>query len=319
MQRAALPPREAHEAAAGTVEDSGAAMLMTSGHVDGLHWHDGHWWWTDPDGAAIHTWASEDGAAPVRTVRSRLPDRVASLAFCTSGRVLLGQAKWLCFAERSALPDHRPGNSLARRPPQPAVAVDPAEPRTCVSDGACDRDGNFVFGTRNVTPEARQIGSYYQYSTRHGLRRLALPAAAMAHSIACSPDGHTLYFSDAATRRIMQCDYDAQAAKVANIRLFAEVADAQPRGAVVDADGCLWSAHFGAGRLAHYAPDGRLLRSLALPAIYPTRPAFGGPDQRQLLVGAMPQRGAVGGLYQLAPGVAQGLPDALFDDSHGRS
>jgi L-arabinonolactonase len=286
-----------------------------------LRWHDGHWWWTDPDGTAIYTWASEDGTAPVKPLRSRLPDRVASLVFCTSGRVLLGQAKWLCFAERAAPPENRQGSgqggSLGRRPPQPGAAVDPAEPRTGVSDGACDRDGNFVFGTRNVTPEARQIGSYYQYSMQHGLRRLALPAAAMAHSIACSPDGRTLYFSDAATRRIMQCDYDAQAAKVANIRLFAEVTDAQPRGAVVDAEGCLWSAHFGAGRLAHYAPDGRLLRSLALPAPYPTRPAFGGPDHRLLLVGAMPQPGAAGGLYQLDAGGVQGLPDGLFRDSAG--
>lgn len=290
--------------------DSRAITLLASGHVDGLRWHNGQWWWCDPDSAAIYTWKVQNGATPVKPVRTRLPDRAAALAFCRSGRVLLAQAKWLCFADRATPP--APG--LGRRPPQPCVAVDPAEPRTGISDGVADRDGGFVFGTRNVTPEARQIGSYYQYSMAHGLRRLALPAAATAHGIAISPDGRTLYFSDAATGRIMQCDYDARMAKVANIRLFAEVPHAQPRGAVVDAEGCLWSAHFGAGRVARYAADGRLLRSIDLPAKYPTRPAFGGDRFEQLLVGAMPQPGATGGLYQIDSGGVRGLPDSLFHD-----
>lgn len=284
--------------------------LLASCHVDSLRWHHGQWWWCDPDSASIYTWQGQYGEAPVKPVRARQPDRAAALGFCDSGRVLLAQAKWLCFAERAT----PPALGLGRRPPQPGVAVDPAEPRTGISDGATDRDGHFVFGTRNLTPEARQIGSYYQYSMARGLRRLALPAAAMAHSIAVSPDGRTLYFSDAATRRIMQCDYDAQAAKVANIRLFAEVPNAQPRGAVVDAEGCLWSAHFGAGKVVRYAADGRLLHSIALPAQYPTRPAFGGPRHENLLVGAMPQPGAAGGLYQLDTGGAHGLPDTLFND-----
>jgi L-arabinonolactonase len=284
--------------------------LLASGHVDSLRWHNGQWWWCDPDSASIYAWQGRHGEAPLKPARTRLPDGVAALAFCDSGRVLLAQAKWLCFAARAT----PPALGLGRRPPQPGVAVDPAEPRTGISDGATDRNGCFVFGTRNVTPEARQIGSYYQYSLAHGLRRLALPAAAVAHSIAVSPDGRTLYFSDAATRRIMRCDYDAHAAKVANIRLFAEVPHAQPRGAVVDAEGCLWSAHFGAGKVARYAADGRLLHSIALPARYPTRPAFGGPHGEHLLVGAMPQPGAAGGLYQLDSGGAHGLPDTLFND-----
>lgn len=293
---------------------TGPVTLLASGHVDSLRWHDSQWWWSDPDSTSLYAWPYPLDETPSKPVRMRLPDRAAALAFCASGRVLLAQAKWLCFAERATPP--APG--LGRRPPQPGVAVDPAEPRTGISDGATDRAGHFVFGTCNVTPEARQIGSYYQYSMAHGLRRLALPAAALAHSIAFSPDGRTLYFSDAATHRIMQCDYDAHAAKVANIRLFAEVPYAQPRGAVVDADGCLWSAHFGAGKVVRYAADGRLLRSIALPTPYPTRPAFGGPQGEHLLVGAMPHPGVAGGLYQLDSGGAHGLPDAAFNDCSQR-
>ncbi|WP_460885450.1 SMP-30/gluconolactonase/LRE family protein [Pseudoduganella ginsengisoli] len=169
----------------------------------------------------------------------------------------------------------------------------------------CDPDGVSMYtwpGPQGIAP------------VKPARTRLPDRAAALAHSIAVSPDGRTLYFSDAVTHRIMQCDYDAPAAKAANIRLFADVPHAQPRGVVVDADGCLWSAHFGAGKVVCYGPDGRQLRSIALPAEYPTQPAFGGPQRDQLLVGAMPQPGVAGGLYQFDSGGARGLPDTLFND-----
>ncbi|SFU45070.1 SMP-30/gluconolactonase/LRE family protein [Pseudoduganella namucuonensis] len=290
--------------------DAAPRSLRTAGHVDGLRWHGGHWWWTDPDGAALHLWDGLRLDEHSKPLRCRLPDRVAGFAFCRSGRVLLGLAKWLCFVD----PAPPPAAGLGRRAPQPGVAVDPAEPRTSISDGATDRHGNFVFGTRNVTAEARQIGSYYQYSQAQGLRRLALPAASAAYSIAFSVDGRTMYFSDAATRQIMQCDYDPDTARVDNVRLFADVPDAQPRGAVLDEEGCLWSAQGGAARVVRYAPDGAVLRSVALPVAHPTRPAFGGPLLDRLMVGAMPQPGATGGVHLLDAAGVRGLRDVLFDD-----
>ena len=288
--------------------DAGALALALAGAVpqeastEGLRWHAGRWWWTDVEGAVLYLWTP--GGEPLR---SRLPDSVAAFAFCQSGRVLLAQDKWLCFADL-AVP---PAQGLSRRTPRAAVAVDPAEPRTAISDGDTDRAGNFVFGTAidGVTPATPAIGSFYQYSLRHGLRRLALPTASVANSICFSPDGGTMYFSDAATRRILQCDYNAGAARVANVRPFAELADGQPRGAVIDSAGCLWSAQAGTGRVQRYAPDGVLLHSVAVPTTEPARPAFGGPQLAQLLVGS-----AAGGLHLLDGAGARGLPGALFDD-----
>jgi L-arabinonolactonase len=300
-----------------------AKAVAPDAHVAGLRWHADRWWWSDPEGAALYLWApGRDAGAPIAAtapLRSRMPDSVTAFAFCRSGRVLLAQAKWLCFADLAA----PPLEGLGRRPPHPAVAVDPAEPRTAISDGSTDRAGNFVFGTAASNAQGGiAIGSFYQYSLQHGLRRLALPTVSAAHGICFSPDGRTMYFNDAASRRIQQCDYDAAAARVANVRPFAELADGQPRGAVVDSAGCVWSAQTGgngtsgsgisggssgsAGRLVQYAPDGSALRSA--PAPHPVRPAFGGPELKQLLVGA------TGGMHLMDGGGACGLPDALFDD-----
>lgn len=282
---------------------------------DGLLWQPGaaRWWWSDVPAATLYAWA--DGASA--PFACRLPDRAGSLAFCRSGRMLVGLAKWLCYA---AVPQ---GTLPARLPLSPIVAVDPAEPRTRVGDGRTDRAGNFVFGTRMDGVQPRAIGSFYQFSHRHGLRRLALPATTLAGSICFSPDGRTLYFGDAQARAILQCDYDATDAQVAGVRPFAQLRDdaARPHGAVVDSEGCLWNAEWGGGRLTRYDPHGIILRSHRLPVDYPTRPAFGGAALDHLLVGSAgprvagkPAAAQAGSLFRLAvPGV-RGLADTLFND-----
>jgi sugar lactone lactonase YvrE len=55
-------------------------------------------------------------------------------------------------------------------------------------------------------------------------------------------------------------------------------------GSVVDIDGTLWNARWGEGRVTAYAPDGRLLRSIAMPVGQPTCPAFVGKNADRLAV-----------------------------------
>jgi sugar lactone lactonase YvrE len=105
---------------------------------------------------------------------------------------------------------------------QVLTTIDAAEPRTSISDGCTDRSGHFVFGTANMAQDRRPIGSFYQYSHQRGLRRLALPVVVTAGSIAFSPDGKRMYFADTARGAIMQCDYDAERAKVSGVSPFAE-------------------------------------------------------------------------------------------------
>jgi L-arabinonolactonase len=284
---------------------------------EGLSWHpeQGRWWWTDIDAAMLHTWSPAQDA----TSSFGLPDRLGSFAHTRRERMLLGLAKRLCFV---SAPDAASTDKLEI---QMLAAVDPAESRTRVNDGRTDRNGFFVFGTINEAEERRPIASFYQYSLQYGLRRLALPAVAIANSICFSLDGKIMYFTDTVTGKILQCDYDSPSARVANIRLFAAVDDgnASPDGSVIDAEGCLWNAQWGGGRVVRYAPDGSVLRRIDVPAKNPTCPAFGGPDMNQLLVTtarrdtsreeleAMPGAGA---LFTCRIDEVCGVPDTLFDD-----
>src|SRR5208283_6053854 len=94
-----------------------------------------------------------------------------------------------------------------------------------------------------------------------------------------------------------------------------------PDGSTVDADGCLWNAEWGGGRVVRYAPDGRVLRVLPLPASQVTCCTFGGAGLDRLYVttartgfdpSALAGEPHAGALFVLDVGVS-GLADAPFD------
>jgi len=68
-------------------------------------------------------------------------------------------------------------------------------------------------------------------------------------------------------------------------RVFARTPEgAFPDGAAVDADGCVWSAHWGAGCIVRYTPEGRIDRTLRVPTCQPSCVCFAGPDLDVLCV-----------------------------------
>jgi sugar lactone lactonase YvrE len=60
--------------------------------------------------------------------------------------------------------------------------------------------------------------------------------------------------------------------------------DGVPDGLTVDADGCLWIAIWGGGRLIRVAPTGELLTTVPMPVRQPSSCAFGGPGLDVLFV-----------------------------------
>ena len=90
----------------------------------------------------------------------------------------------------------------------------------------------------------------------------------------------------------------------------------RPDGAVVDAAGDFWCAHFGHGKVTCHAPDGRETAAIPLPAQKTTCPAFGG-DLSTLYVtsarqglddAALTERPASGNVFATTVPVA-GLPE----------
>jgi sugar lactone lactonase YvrE len=229
--------------------------------------------------------------------------------------VLLALAKGLVLADI----DSTAGSDL---PVQPLAPVEPTMRMTRTNDGRTDRSGNFVFGTFNEAQDG-PAASFYQYSARHGLRRLDLGGVTIANSICFARDGRTMYFCDSPLARIMRCEYDADAARVSNVREFVRFGPGEglPDGSVIDEEDCLWNAAWGVGRVRRYSPEGRVIQGIEVAAKNTTCPAFGGAALDQLVVTSSRQEMTeqeleevphAGGVYLAVNVGVRGIADALF-------
>jgi len=226
-------------------------------------------YWTDIAGSTLWRLHPADG----RVTHWRMPERLASFALCEAeGWLLLALASQLAFFH------------LERQQLMPVQAIEPGL-ATRANDGACDRQGRFVFGTLHEPAEgAKQpVGGFYRLHADLRLEKLPLPDVAISNSIAFSPAGDRMYFCDSLTRKILCCDYGDQ---LGTPRVFADLGNVvgEPDGSAVDAAGALWNAQWGMHRLVRYLPDGREDRIVELPTWQPTRPAFGGPGLTTLYV-----------------------------------
>jgi len=268
------------------------------------------WCWTDIEEACVFTWTGGKDFP----LRHALPDRSGCFAIAKSGRWLIGLAKGLAWGDWE-------GQSLVVTPLCP---VEAEQPETRINDGRTDRSGRLVFGTLHEAAERLPTGRFYQYSLDHGLRRLDLPPVRIANSICFSPDGRTMYFTDTPTGMIQQCSYDSDTGQVGEPRTFAHVtAPGYPDGSVVDAQGCLWNAQWGASRVQRFSPEGQLLFEVLCEAPQITCPAFGGADLDTLMITsarehmgpqALEQSPLSGSLFCHQALGCLGLQDAFFDD-----
>lgn len=159
------------------------------------------------------------------------------------------------------------------------VELEADKPANRSNDGRADRQGGFWIGTMSKRGEADPgAGAIYRWY-RGTLRRL-FPNITIPNSICFAPDGRTAYFADTPTQRIQKVALDAEGWPCAAPEIFVDLAPEGlfPDGSTVDAEGNLWNAQWGAGRVACYTPQGQFLRAVSFDAPHTSCPAFGGPD-----------------------------------------
>ncbi|MEP6068377.1 MAG: SMP-30/gluconolactonase/LRE family protein [Paracoccaceae bacterium] len=161
------------------------------------------------------------------------------------------------------------------------AALEADMPITRSNDGRADPYGGFWIGTMGKSAEPR-AGTIYRYY-RGEVRKL-FAGITVSNAICFSPDGLWAYFCDTFDRQIKRqalatADGWPQGDPEVYIDLKAD--ELNPDGAVVDSQGRLWNAHWGAGRLACYEA-GKHVQMIDLPASQTTCPAFGGADLKTL-------------------------------------
>lgn len=200
--------------------------------------------------------------------------------------------------------------------------ADPNQTRPGVSynDSKLDRSGRLWVGTFDL-PETEPRGILYCVEPS-GRWSVGDSGFAVCNGPAFSPDGRTMYFSDSVGRRVLAYDVAPGSSLLANRRIFAQFGenDGVPDGLTVDAEGCLWCALYGAGRIIRFAQGGAIVKSYDLPCPVVTAPAFGGPDMTRLFVTtgwspgvsrAEDETGLGGAVFALETGI-KGLAEPVF-------
>jgi L-arabinonolactonase len=224
-------------------------------------------WWTDIEQKRLHRYHPTSGTRELFD----LPERLGSFGLVEGSSALIA-----AYESGFALfHPHTRQSEWLQRPEHAAGGVR-------FNDGRVDRVGRFWAGSM---VEGRGDACGQLYCLRKGQVESHLSGISIANSLCFSPDGLHLYFADSPHRTIWRFDMDAASGALSNRSVFAQTPEgAFPDGSNVDCEGHVWNAHWGAGRVVRYAPDGSISGSIELPVSQPTCVAFGGDDLNVLYV-----------------------------------
>lgn len=151
-------------------------------------------------------------------------------------------------------------------------------PVTRSNDGRADPWGGFWIGTmgKGLEPQAGAIYRYHQGVLRKLFDKITIPNA-----ICFAPDGAFACFTDTPSKLIQKVPLDPNTGWPAGDPVpFIDLSlkASGPDGAVMDHEGTLWLAEWGAGRVTGYGSDGAERGHFAAPATQISCPSFGGPE-----------------------------------------
>ena len=202
------------------------------------------------------------------------------------------------------------------------VLAEPAagQTRTRFNDGKVDRRGRLLAGSMDYG-ERDPLGALYRLDADLGCTRL-MDGFTIFNAPCWSPDGRTFYYADSARGTLFAADYDLKSGTISRSRIFVgpDVAPGAPDGATVDAEGYVWNARWGAGRVIRFTPDGRIDRTIEVPAKKTTSIAFGGPDMDWIYITSMkdpalpddPADPESGSVYLVTGAGIKGIPEPRF-------
>jgi sugar lactone lactonase YvrE len=198
------------------------------------------------------------------------------------------------------------------------AAIEADDPGTRSNDGRADRQGGFWLGTMGKRGGA-DAGRGAIWRWHRGTMRRLFDGLTIPNSICFDRAGRFAHFSDTLTHRIMKVALDAEGWPMGRPEVFIDLTaeGILPDGAVIDAEGNLWNAQWGAARVACYGPDGRFIRAVAMDAPQTSCPCFGGAGLDVLFctsaledmdAAARVAHPAAGRLFAV-PGVGRGLAE----------
>lgn len=169
---------------------------------------------------------------------------------------------------------------------QATFVSDPNQKRPGIgyNDAKRGRDGWYWVSTYD-TAETEPRGVLYCLSPQMEAQ-VADSGYVVCNGPAFSVDGAILYFSDTIGRRIVAYNIDPETRTLHRRRNFYMIPpdEGHPDGITVDAEDCVWVAHYGAGLLSRISPQGNRLARYSVGTTNVTSLCFGGAGLDKMFV-----------------------------------
>jgi sugar lactone lactonase len=226
-------------------------------------------WWFDIVGRKLY----EHDFAKGETSAHALPFMASMLGVIDANRQLIAAETGLYLRDTAS------GELTLHQP------LEADNPVTRSNDGRVHPSGAIWIGTMGKRLEDG-AGAFYWFF--RGELKTLYPDASIPNATCFSPDGATAYFADTRKNKLMTVSVDpANGLPTSEPRVlysYETQSGGGLDGAVVDEDGVIWVACWGASCVQVISPQGELLRSVPVPALQPSCPAFIGRNLDRLLV-----------------------------------
>ncbi|OWA33715.1 SMP-30/gluconolaconase/LRE domain protein [Saccharibacillus sp. O16] len=224
--------------------------------------------WLDIESKQLRFYDPSNGQEEVH----ELPSRIGTAAGHSSQQVVVALEDGFAFYDRSTrehTPIHDPEGREDNR----------------FNDGKCDAAGRFWAGTMSLVGKDKQ-GAFYRMDNDLSVQHI-FGEVSTSNGLGWSPDGTVMYYIDTGTKQVRAFEFDVEKGELGAERVVVSFEDENgwPDGMTVDADGDLWIAHYGGGRVSKWDPvAGMKLGEILLPADNVTSCAFGGADYGDLYI-----------------------------------
>lgn len=153
-----------------------------------------------------------------------------------------------------------------------------------LNDGKVDPAGRFWAGSMDPT---NVEGELYRVDP-DGCYSVVLKNIGISNGLGWSPDRKIMYYTDSSKYTVYAFDYDLDTGGISNQRPFIQLPkDGQgivPDGLCMDAEGCIWSAHWNGWEVVRYNPQGAPILRVKVPTQRVTSCFFGGEKRDQLFI-----------------------------------
>lgn len=190
---------------------------------------------------------------------------------------------------------------------------EPDRPGNRMNDAKADAAGRIWAGTMPLNGDT-PTGAFYRLDPDRTVTRVD-DGYRIANGPAISADGAWLFHTDSGAHSIYRFAIRDDGA-LGSRELFAAIDPAlgAPDGMTIDADGRLWVAIWGGGRVVRFTPDGRIEREIALPASQITSCTFSGATLDRMFITSASigvDEAEGGALFEVDPG-CRGLPTLRY-------